>query len=129
VIFTIAQDPANGRCPARGTRDVISRGHVERRSRNVPIGSHPTTVVLPIPRVECRDCGRVRQVKVPFADPYRSYTRAFERYALELSRGMTILDVARHLDVGWDLIKDIQKRDLARRYANEHVRHDGSVVS
>ena len=30
---------------------------------------------------------------------------------------MTIRDVARHLNVGWDLIKEIQKRDLLRRYA------------
>jgi hypothetical protein len=75
-----------------------------------------TTVVLPIPRVECPKCGLVRQVKIAFADPRRSYTKAFERYVLELSRRMTIRDVARHLNVGWDLIKDIQKRDLSRRY-------------
>src|SRR5262249_25429195 len=79
--------------------------------------------VLPIPRVECHACGAVRQVAVPFADPRRSYTKAFERYALELSRSMTILDVAHHLDVGWDLIKDIQKPDLARRYAKPKLKH------
>ena len=59
----------------------------------------------------------MRQVEVPFADPRRTYTRAFKRYALELSRCMTILDVARRLGVSWDVIKDIQKRDLGRRYA------------
>ena len=53
---------------------------------------------------------------LPFADPRRSYTRAFERYALELCRLMTIQDVAQHLQVGWDTIKDIQKRDLQRRF-------------
>ncbi len=36
---------------------------------------------------------------------------------------MTILDVAHHLDVGWDLIKDIQKRDLSRRYAKPKLKH------
>jgi transposase len=30
---------------------------------------------------------------------------------------MTILDVARHLGVSWDVIKDIQERDLERRFA------------
>ena len=59
----------------------------------------------------------MRQVEVPFADPRRTYTRAFQRYALELSRCMTILDVARRLGVSWDVIKDIQKRDLGCRYA------------
>jgi transposase len=123
VVFTIAQDPEDCRCSACGSREVISRGPVERRFRNVPVGSHPTAVVLPIPRVECHACGAVRQVKVPFADPRRSYTRSFERYALELSRRMTILDVAHHLDVGWDLIKDIQKRDLSRRFAKPKLKH------
>ena len=36
---------------------------------------------------------------------------------------MTIRDVARHLNVGWDLIKDIQKRDLSRRYAKPKLKH------
>lgn len=123
VIFTIAQDPADCRCSACGSREVISRGHAERRFRSLPIGSRPTALVLPIPRVECRACAAVRQVEVPFADPRRSYTRPFERYALELSRRMTILDVARHLDVGWDLIKDIQKRDLSRRFAKPKLKY------
>jgi transposase len=128
VTFTIAQDPGDCRCSACGSREVLSRGHAERRFRTVPIGSHPTAVILPIPRVECRACSAVRQVEVSFADPRRSYTRSFERYALELSRRMTIKDVARHLDVGWDTIKDIQKRDLARRYAKPKLKHLRAVA-
>ena len=123
TIFTIRQEPETCRCSACGSPEVVSRGHVERRFRTLPIGSRATFVVLPIPRVECRACGVVRQVEVPFADPRRSYTRAFERYALELSRRMTIRDVAAHLGVGWDLIKDIQKRDLSRRYARPKLKH------
>ena len=123
TIFTIRQDPDDCRCSACGSREVTSRGHAERQFAALPIGSRKTTVVLPIPRVECRTCAAVRQVKVPFADPRRSYTKSFERYVLELSRRMTIRDVAHHLDVGWDLVKDIQKRDLSRRYAKPKLKH------
>ena len=123
TIFTIRQDPKTYRCSSCGSRQVVCRGRVERRFRSLPIGSRATTVVLPIPRVECRSCGAVRQAEVPFADTRRSYTRAFERYALELSRRMTIRDVARHLNVGWDVIKDIQKRDLSRRFAKPKLKH------
>jgi transposase len=123
TIFTIHQEPETCRCPACGSPQVTSRGQVPRCFRTLPIGHRPTFVVLPVPRVECRACGVVRQVKVPFADPRRSYTKAFERYALELSRRMTIRDVAMHLDVGWDLIKDLQKRDLARRFAKPKLKH------
>src|SRR3954464_3405637 len=123
TIFTIHQEPETCRCSACGSPKVQSRGQIERRFRTVPIGRRATLVVLPIPRVECLACGLVRQVKVPFADPRRSYTNAFERYALELSRRMTIRDVAKHLGVGWDMIKDIQKRDLSRRYAKPKLKH------
>src|SRR5215217_3521925 len=123
VLFTIRHEPETCRCSACGSPQVQSRGRVERRFRTVPIGSRATFVVLPVPRVECQACGVVRQVKIPFADPRRSYTRSFERYALELGRRMTIRDVARHLGVGWDVIKDIQKRDLLRRFAKPKLKH------
>jgi transposase len=123
VTFTIRQEPDTCRCSSCGSRQVVSRGRVERHFRSLPIGSRATTVVLPIPRVECLACGAVRQVEVPFADTRRSYTKVFERYALELSRRMTIRDVAMHLDVSWDVIKDIQKRDLSRRFARPKLKH------
>jgi transposase len=123
VIFTIHQEPETYRCSSCGSKNVTPRGRVERRFLSLPIGSRWTRVVFPIPRVECQACGVVRQVVVSFADPRRSYTKSFERYALELSRSMTILDVARHLNVGWDLIKEIQKRDLSRRYSKPKLKH------
>jgi transposase len=123
TIFTIRQESENCRCSACGSAQVVSRGRVERRFRTLPIGSRATFVVLPIPRVECQACGVMRQVKVPFADARRSYTNSFERYALELGRRMTIRDVAKHLGVSWDMIKDIQKRDLSRRFAKPKLKH------
>jgi transposase len=123
VIFTIYQEPATCRCSCCGSNRVISRGRVDRRFRSLPIGSRPTLVSFAVPRVECQACRLVRQVDISLADPRRRYTRTFERYVLELSRRMTIRDVARHLNVGWDLIKDIQKRDLLRRYSKPKLKH------
>jgi transposase len=42
---------------------------------------------------------------------------------LELTRIATIKDVANHLCVGWDLIKELKKSDLARRYRQPKLRH------
>ena len=72
---------------------------------------------LRIPRVSCRECQTIRQINLGFADRRRTYTRAFERYVIELTRHMTIQDIADHLAVGWDLVKEIQKRHLERRFA------------
>jgi transposase len=123
VIFTIYQEPETYRCCSCGSNQVISRGRVARCFRCLPIGCRATLVTFAVPRVECQRCGLVRQVDISFADPRRSYTKSFERYVLELSRRMTIEDVARHVNVGWDLIKDIQKRDLSRRYAKPRLKH------
>ena len=73
-------------------------------------------MTLEVARVWCPLCDSVRQVKIGFADPKKRYTRSFERYALELSRRMTIQDVAEHLQVSWDTIKDIQGHNLQRRF-------------
>src|SRR5262245_54706200 len=116
VRFTIQQRPRTYRCSVCDSRHVCPRGTQQRTFKAVPIGGRPVCVVLPIPRVECPSCKVVRQVPLTFADPRRGYTRAFERYALGLSRLMTIQDVARHLGVGWDAIKDIVKGDLQHRF-------------
>jgi transposase len=122
VVFTIEQRRQTLQCPLCGSHDVIAHGHVPRLFRGVPIGSKGTRVLLPIPRVECPACGVTRQVAVPFADPQKHYTHAFERYALDLSAHMTIQDVARHLGVSWDTVKDIQKQDLQRHFSKPRLR-------
>lgn len=123
VRITITQPRESYRCPECGSHEVVGRGMTPRTFRAVPIGSKPVFVAFSVPRVECRSCGVVRQVEIGFADPRRSYTKSFERYALELSRLMTIQDVAKHVGVSWDVIKDIQKRDLKRRFARVKLKH------
>lgn len=123
VILTIDQPRERYRCGQCGSACVIAHGGETRVFRTVPIGPRPVRLLFKVPRVECRECHTTRQVKLDFADPRRSYTHAFERYVLELSRHMTIQDVARHLDVGWDTVKNIQARYLQQRFARPRLRH------
>lgn len=123
VEFHITKPLDGCRCAACGSPAVSPRGKVERRFRAVPIGRRPVTVVYPIPRVECAACGLIRQVELDFAEARRSYTKAFARYALELCRLMTIQDVAQHLGVSWDVIKDIHKQALQQRFAKPKFKH------
>jgi len=123
VTFTIRQERGDLRCAACGSRRIVRRGFQSRCFRSLPIGARPVQIELDVPRVGCGDCGEVRQVNVDFADERRSYTRAFERYVLELSQRMTIRDVAEHLQVGWDLVKDIQKRYLGRKFRRIKLKH------
>ena len=116
IIFAVRPKPGTLRCSACGRSDVIRHGEQQRTFQTVPIGSKRVLLKVGIPRLECRQCGKIRQARLSFADTRRKYTKAFERHVLELSQAMTIRDVARQLGVGWDTIKDIQKRDLQRRF-------------
>ncbi len=116
TFFRIEQPRERLRCSACGSGHVWAQGGVERSFRGLPIGNQPTVLELKVPRVLCGDCGKVRQVKVNFADPKKHYTRSFERYALELCRHMTIQAVADHLLVSWDTVKEMQAKHLRRRF-------------
>lgn len=123
VTLSIRQPREKLRCPHCGALEVHLKTHRDRVFRTVPIGARPVWIHLPVARVACQKCAVVRQVKLPFANPRFSYTHSFERYALGLSKFMTIQDVADHLDVSWDVIKEIQKRYLHRRFSKPRLRN------
>jgi transposase len=123
VVFTIEQDQKKHRCPACGGKNTILKGGVVRRFRGLPIGSKKVTIVFRVPRIKCRDCNAVRQAPIEFADPRRTSIRSFAQYVLELARMMTIRDVALHLGVSWDLVKEIVKDDLQKRFARPQLKH------
>jgi transposase len=122
IKFWIEEDRSRLRCAVCGSRRVLGRGKTLREFKCVPIGSRQVSVIFPVRRLECRDCRAIRQVKIQFAHERRRHTKSFERYALGLSRHMTIKDVAVHLNVGWDVIKDIQRRNLQKLFGHLKVK-------
>jgi len=70
-----------------------------------------------IPRLQCLVCGCIRRIRLGIAASRRWYTRAFELLVLSLTKVMTLKDVSRLMGIGWDCVKDIFKRHLARRFA------------
>lgn len=105
-------------CPCCKSRNIARSGSISRMIRSVPIGSKSVWLNVRIQRVLCRDCGTVRQERLHFVTGKRGYTNRFARLVVELSRIGTIKDVAGHLHVGWDTVKDIQKRHLQRHYGH-----------
>ena len=83
---------------------AVSRTADRQQAGGVRVSRSPAQ--LPGLRRRPSSGGRVRRAA-------RSYTRSFARYVLELSRNMTIKDVAEHLGISWDVIKEIQKRSAA----------------
>jgi transposase len=116
VIFRIDKPRERLRCSCCGSDQVWVQGGVERTFRTVPIGAKPVLLQFKVPRLRCFAWGKVRQIELGFADPKKHYRRAFERYVLELSRHMTIQDVAEHLQVSGDTVKEIPARSLQKRF-------------
>ena len=123
VIFGIKRHSDHLKCPRCGSDKVLRRGVVNRTFRTLPIGRKPTLVEVAIQRVQCTECGCVRQEKLSFADPKKSYTHSLERYVVELSKMMTIQDIALHLAMSWNTIKDIQKRYLKKHFSKPNLKN------
>ncbi len=61
-------------------------------------------------------------MKLPFVKKWASYTRAVALEVLDLSRAMTLQDVANYLGLSWRAVKEIQKEHLSRRYRNPDIK-------
>ncbi len=122
TFFVIDQPRERLRCSECGSPAVWIHGRVQRMFHALPIGGQPSFIVFDVPRLCCLRCNTVRQAKIGFADPKKRYTRSFERYALELSRFMTIKHVAQHLQIGWDVVKEIQANHLQRKFGKPNLR-------
>lgn len=123
IILETRQPRKSLRCSVCGSARVFSQGQVTRRFRALPIGTQPVMIELAVPRVRCLDCDLVRQVKIPFAPGSRRYTKAFERYALQLARITTTKFAAQHLGVSWDTIRDIERRYLEKHFSKPKLKN------
>ena len=110
-------------CPQCGGHAVIKYGVIRRTLHNLPFGSKPCNLSLQIQRFCCKECGSVWQSDIPFTHGEVSYTYRFSRYVLDLLRmGNTIKDVAQHLHVGWNMVKEIHKKYLTSKYSRPDIK-------
>jgi Transposase and inactivated derivatives len=104
-------------CPVCGSTNVWRKGHKTRSFKSVPIGSKKTTIILNVPRIHCHDCQAKQQVHLTFAEEHKRYTRFLATHVLDLLLSMTCQDVAEHLGMSWDTVRDIEKTRLKRDFA------------
>lgn len=106
-------------CPKCGNRHLVKNGYRIRDFQGLPIGGRKVILRMKVQRYKCRNgsCDYDQQEYIPFATGSRSYTRRFAKYAVDLLRGMTLQDVANHLGVTWDTVKDIHSNYLRRHYS------------
>jgi transposase len=105
-------------CSNCGSHNVIFIGNNTRNFHLPPTGSKKAILYVQSRRNQCKECKSTWWPQAPFADGKQRMTKSFVRYALELLRFGTIKDVADHLGVSWDVIKDLHKHYLKDKYAS-----------
>jgi transposase len=68
VIFHIQTKEDKLECSSCHSHNVIKKGSTIRLFRTVPIGLKPVYLKAKIQRLECKDCGLIRQERIRFAD-------------------------------------------------------------
>ena len=123
ILFRIKHDYWKLNCPNCKSRDFKKRGTVTRKFKTLPVGRKEVFIELPVQRIECLCCQKVRQVKLNFAKEKCNYTRSFERYAVDLCRLLPISDIEKLLKVSWGTIKEIEKEYLKKHYDKPKLKH------
>ena len=106
-------------CPKCCKCNLVKNGYRIRDFVGLPIGVKKIIIRMKVQRYKCKnkDCDYDQQEKIPFATGSRSYTHRFAKYVVDLLRGMTLKDVANHLNVTWDTVKEIHSVYLDRHYS------------
>lgn len=116
VIFKAKMTDQCIRCPDCGHRQFVFKGVKTRRFHLSPIGRRRCVLDLLLHRVKCRCCHKIFWPQLPFMDGKHRYARCFALTVLDLLHFATIKAVAQYMGVGWDLIKQIHKDKLKKRY-------------
>jgi transposase len=88
----------------------------ERRVRDLNLAATPVWIKCRYRKVFCAQCHRVSVENLELFHPYLRVTSRMARYIYQLCRLMTVADVARHLDLDWKTVKEIDKYYLEREY-------------
>lgn len=116
-LYTHSKKPQT-KCPKCGNCHLVKNGYRYRDFLALPIGGRRVVIRMKVQRYKCKHkgCDYDRQEKIPFATGRRTYTHRFAKYVVDLLRAMTLKDVANHLGVSWDVIKEIYSVYLQCHY-------------
>jgi len=123
TIFHIEKVPEKQWCTNCQSREVIKKGSVSRLVQTLPVGKRPVWLLLHLHRLKCRNCGVLKLEPLLLADPKCHYTHSLAHYICELSKWMTLKDIAKHLRLHWNTVRDIVKEKLKRELKRRSL-HD-----
>jgi len=105
IDFEVAFKPGSRfACPSCGAGDQPVHDTRRRSWEHLRFFEHKAFVHAAVPRVACSQCGKTRQLTVPWARSGSGFTQLFDAFVIALAREMPVKAVAQLLDVGDDRI-------------------------
>lgn len=123
IIFHIEKSPYKKGCCDCGSRRVTKKGTKTRYLRTLSIGGKSVFLAVHIQRQLCQCCGALKQEALFLSFPKKRWTKKLGRYVVELLRRATVEDVARHLRMSWDTVKDIHTWALRLKFKRRKIKH------
>ena len=95
-----------------------------RRVQGLPVGNAQTYFEFKVHRLYCYSCGRRMIEQFHFlSSPKARITKELERQIIEDRHEMSIRSVAAQYHLRWELVKEVEKRYLQRKYAHTPSAH------
>lgn len=110
-------------CPQCKSKDVTTRGSIDRIIQSVPVGfAEKVYFKVKVPRVDCKNCGGLHYIDLQIADARKSYTKQLARFVYLLFSIATVSAIARCIGLNWQIVKDIVKSFLEKKYSKPDLR-------
>jgi len=122
IFFHIEKAPNKQYCADCGSKQVRKKGRFVREIRTVPIGKKKVFLSVHLHRLQCGACGSLKLEPLIISLPKKQWTKSLGRYVVELLKRETAQDVARHLGMSWDTVKEIHLRELKRKYKRRKLK-------
>ena len=104
-------------CYVCKTSSVISHKWLQRPIRDLNMGPAHVSIECRYRQIYCLNCRRFLLEDLEFFEPSQRVTKRFACYIHELCKLLTIQDVARHFDLDWKTVKNIDKAFLEKEFA------------
>ena len=113
-VVRLKVSPHRRRCCSGCLRWCESIHDIEaRRVRDLPLFEHAVELIVPRVRVACARCGPKLEL-LPWLEPYARVTRRLGESVARLCKVASILHVARHFQLDWKTVKELDRRHLER---------------
>jgi len=114
--FHIEKSSSKQYCSVCQSRNVIRKGCTIRKLKTLPVGDRRVYLICYLHRLFCKSCGALRLEPLIISHRKKHWTKSLGRYILGLLEKCTIQDVADHLGMSWDTVKEIHKWALQKKF-------------